>query len=132
MIAVGDKEAAIAAVRARAFRVYEQDDEKLGELARWLVSMDDPEDAAGLEERRSVTLTRIIERAREALGRERLLVHSRRSGIGADWDLANIETLIESAYSVEWIRGAPFGHELRVENENGVVWFDVKTPETAA
>lgn len=39
----------------------------LRELAEWLVSMDDPENAEGLEVRRSVTLTQIIERAGAAL-----------------------------------------------------------------
>jgi hypothetical protein len=39
-------------------------------LARWLVSMDDTEDLAGLAERRSVTLTAIINRARGVLGEQ--------------------------------------------------------------
>ncbi len=38
------------------------------EVLRWLTSMDDPDDAAGLEARRTVTLTAIIDRARAALG----------------------------------------------------------------
>lgn len=37
------------------------------EVLRWLVAMDDPEDPTGLEARRTVTLTEIIRRAREAL-----------------------------------------------------------------
>jgi hypothetical protein len=37
-------------------------------LARWLVSMDDTEDPAGMAERRSVTLTAIINRAAAVLG----------------------------------------------------------------
>jgi hypothetical protein len=41
----------------------------LEELARWLVSLDDPDPtSAGFQERRTVTMTRIIERARQALG----------------------------------------------------------------
>lgn len=32
----------------------------------WLLAMDDPEDVLGREERRTVTLTQIIERARAA------------------------------------------------------------------
>lgn len=40
------------------------------ELLRWLVSMDDPDDKAGLEARRTVTLTAIIDRARAALAVE--------------------------------------------------------------
>lgn len=46
-------------------------DEPLRALAEWLVSMDDPEDANGREERRIVTLTRIIENARAALAAAR-------------------------------------------------------------
>jgi hypothetical protein len=38
------------------------------DLARWLVSMDDPEDVLGREARRTVTLDSIIRTAREALG----------------------------------------------------------------
>jgi hypothetical protein len=37
-------------------------------VLEWLVSMDDPDDPSGLEARRTVTLTAIIERARAALG----------------------------------------------------------------
>lgn len=37
------------------------------EVLRWLVSMDDPADADGKAERQTVTLTKIIERARAAL-----------------------------------------------------------------
>lgn len=40
----------------------------LEEFARWVVALDDPEDVLAREERRTVTLTRIIDRAREALG----------------------------------------------------------------
>jgi hypothetical protein len=40
----------------------------LRELAEWLISMDDIDQPAGLEARRTVTLTRIIDRARQALG----------------------------------------------------------------
>lgn len=39
------------------------------ELAEWLVSLDDPEDVDGREQRRTVTLDQITARAREALGR---------------------------------------------------------------
>jgi hypothetical protein len=39
-------------------------------LARWLVSMDDTDDPAGMAERRSVTLTSIINRARGVLGEQ--------------------------------------------------------------
>jgi hypothetical protein len=44
--------------------------ERLKEFARWLVSMDDPQDAIGCTERQSVTLTKIIDRARQALGED--------------------------------------------------------------
>jgi hypothetical protein len=37
------------------------------EVLEWLVSMDDPEDVIGRAERQTVTLTKIIERARAAL-----------------------------------------------------------------
>lgn len=37
------------------------------DMLRWLVSMGDPDDAAGLEARRTVTLTEIVDRARAAL-----------------------------------------------------------------
>ena len=35
----------------------------------WLIAMDDPEDVVGREERRTVTLTKIIDRARALGGR---------------------------------------------------------------
>lgn len=41
--------------------------EALRQLAEWLVCMDDPEDVFGRSERQTVTLTKIIERARLAL-----------------------------------------------------------------
>lgn len=41
--------------------------EALRQLAEWLISMDDIEDAYGSAERRVVTLTKIIERAKLAL-----------------------------------------------------------------
>lgn len=41
----------------------------LRDMAEWLVSLDDPEDVDGREQRRTVTLDQIIARAREALGR---------------------------------------------------------------
>lgn len=41
----------------------------LRELAEWLVSLNDPEDVDGREQRRTVALDQIITRAREALGR---------------------------------------------------------------
>lgn len=40
---------------------------RLEEFARWLVSMDDPEDVIGAGERQTVNLTKIIDRARAAL-----------------------------------------------------------------
>ena len=40
---------------------------RLSDLAEWLVALDDPEDVIGREDRRTVTLTKIIERARDAL-----------------------------------------------------------------
>ena len=48
-------------------RAGEPSDDATGEFLRWLVSMDDPDDKAGLEARRTVTLTAIIDRARAAL-----------------------------------------------------------------
>jgi hypothetical protein len=42
----------------------------LRELAEWLVSMDDPADEFGCKERQRVTLTQIVDRAREALEQE--------------------------------------------------------------
>jgi len=43
--------------------------DRLEELARWLLSLDDPDpDSAGFQDRRVTTMTRIIERARQALG----------------------------------------------------------------
>lgn len=42
----------------------------LADFARWLIAMDDPEDPAGITARQTVTLSRIIDRAREALGVE--------------------------------------------------------------
>jgi hypothetical protein len=41
------------------------------DLAVWLTSLDDPEDPKGLEERRTVTLTQIIDKARAALRKVR-------------------------------------------------------------
>jgi hypothetical protein len=55
-------------LRDVAARLLEQRD-TLDEFARWLVSMDDPDNLDGMSERRTITLTRIIERAREALGK---------------------------------------------------------------
>jgi len=49
-------------------RAATEADAALRELAQWLISMDDLEQPAGLEARRTVTLTRIIDRARQALG----------------------------------------------------------------
>jgi hypothetical protein len=37
------------------------------EFCRWLATLDDPQDAAGREARRTVTLEQIIDRARVAL-----------------------------------------------------------------
>lgn len=39
----------------------------LRDLAEWLVSMDDPENEEGMHDRQTVTLTKIIDRASEAL-----------------------------------------------------------------
>lgn len=41
---------------------------RLRELVDWLISMDDPEDVDGLEQRRTVRLSAIIDRARDARG----------------------------------------------------------------
>lgn len=38
-------------------------------LCRWLITLDDPEHVQGREDRRTVTLTQICNKAREALGR---------------------------------------------------------------
>jgi hypothetical protein len=44
--------------------------ERLRTLAEWLVSMDDSDNREGLEARRTVTLTQIIDRARAALAQD--------------------------------------------------------------
>jgi hypothetical protein len=54
-------------LRDVAARLLEQRD-TLAAFARWLVAMDDPDNLDGMAERRSITLTRIIDRARKALG----------------------------------------------------------------
>ncbi|MEV4454469.1 hypothetical protein [Microbispora sp. NPDC049633] len=46
------------------------EDSKAHALARWLVALDDPDDEEALEARRTLNLTEIIKRAREALGEE--------------------------------------------------------------
>lgn len=58
-----------AALVAANSRVATSRRDELLELARWLVSLDDV-DGPGRDERRTVTLTRIIDRARAALTRE--------------------------------------------------------------
>lgn len=48
------------------------------EFCRWLLTLDDPANPIGIQERRTVTLTRIIDRARAALrdqdARERAVI----------------------------------------------------------
>lgn len=47
--------------------VVEEQRERLEAFARWIVAMDDPENLAGRVDRQTVTLTKIVDRAREAL-----------------------------------------------------------------
>lgn len=49
------------------FKSAEQEVARLRGFFDWLLTLDDPEDSIGREERRSVTLTKIIDRARAAL-----------------------------------------------------------------
>jgi hypothetical protein len=44
------------------------DDDLLADFARWLLTLDDPDDEQGRADRQRVNLTQIIGRAREALG----------------------------------------------------------------
>jgi hypothetical protein len=41
--------------------------ETTADFCRWLLTLDDPEDVVGREDRRTVNLTQIIQRARLAL-----------------------------------------------------------------
>jgi hypothetical protein len=64
------REAASGIDLVRYARLKADHDRYKGVL-EWLVSLDDPEDVLGREERRTVTLTQIIDRAHRALDPER-------------------------------------------------------------
>lgn len=127
-----EKEEAVEALRAAAWVRDGSDDEKLRDLARWLVSMDDPEDVLGREERRSVTLTAIIERARAALGQNRRMVHNfAHAGgmaLGADQDLDEAIARVMEADEVAWVSHS-MGHDLAVRVGDRVYYYDVKRPQ---
>lgn len=82
-------------------------DSELREFAQWLVSMDDPEDVHGREQRRAVTLTAIIDRARSALA-------------------AHAEQLREDDPDVG--TGAGVGPRTRRERGTGMSDHEVKAP----
>lgn len=50
-------------------RQYYDREQRLYSFARWIVSLDDDDpDSPGRKERQTITLTKIVERAKEALG----------------------------------------------------------------
>lgn len=62
-------------------------------------------------------------------GEGRKIIHSRRGGLGADWDLADVEQEIANAQRVAWIDGF-LGHELAVvPAEGSPINFEVKRPD---
>jgi hypothetical protein len=57
----------------------------------WLISMDEPDNAAGMEARRTVTLTEIIRRARLAkLWHDREEARAARSGISVTQNVGDV------------------------------------------
>lgn len=107
------------------------------ELAEWLVRLDDPEDVLAREERRTLTLTEIVERARAAVGDPpRLLVHNFETAggmvFGADQELAVALDRIDGADEVGWVEDSRsvFGHDLVVRAGEGVYYYSARRPTT--
>lgn len=59
---------------------------------------------------------------------ERQVIHSRRGGIGADWDLESVLEAIDTADRVSWVKSL-FGHDLIVEKGERAVAFEVRKPD---
>lgn len=123
------KDDAKKALEAVAFRVWPEDRElRCMELAQWLVYLDDPTIPEAVEERRRITLTRIVDRAREAVGEPRLVVHSFLGTLGADHDLERALALVDEADRVGWMPHL-LRHELAVVVGRRRYNFDVKRPD---
>jgi hypothetical protein len=62
----------------------------------------------------------------------RLRIHSIWGGIGADWDLTQVEDYIRDAQRCAWV-GSFIGHELGVIGEDGrAIYFEVRRAVDAA
>lgn len=64
----------------------------------------------------------------------RQIIHCRMSFSGADWDLADVLTLIDGAPEVRWVGSGSSseGHQLLVVAESGRRYcFGVRKPDTA-
>lgn len=121
------KEDAEAALRAASFNVEDPArDERCVEFAQWLVRLDEVD---GAEERRTVTLQQVIEKAVVALGGQpRPVVHSRLGPFGADHDLDDAIDNVAQADALWWTTSI-LRHDLAVQVGERVYYYDAPRPE---